>query len=128
MKKSAAIHLGFVPALAAMACGNSPPPPDPCAAVTYSAQACQYAIDHQGYYHDGTFYRHSYGFPFIYYNNGYSRFLGGGGVATPIPAERFSPTFRGGSSSGGAGAIGGAGTVRGGFGTSGAAHASGAGS
>jgi hypothetical protein len=125
MKRSAVVTLGLVPALAAATCSQSPPPPDPCAPATYSAQACQYAVDHQGYYHDGTFYRHSYGLPFIYYNNGYSRFLSSGGVATPVPAEHFSPSFRSGSAGSVAGATGG--TVRGGFGSSGAAHAGGAG-
>jgi len=129
MKKSTIVTLGFVPALAAVACGHSPPPPDPCAPVTYSAEACQYAVDHQGYYHDGTFYRHSYGYPFFYYSNGYSSFLSGGGRPLPVAAEHFSPNFRGTSAGAGGGASAGvsSGTVRGGFGGTGAAHAGGAG-
>lgn len=122
MKRSRNVVLGLVPSLVAVACGHTPPP-DPCEPSFYSAEACQYAIEHRGYYHDGVFFPHVYPYPMLYYNSGYSTYLSRGGRPTAIGAEHYSPTYRGG------GAIGGsAGTVRGGFGGSGAAHASGAGS
>ena len=125
MKQSKTVSLCIVPALVA-ACGGSPPP-DPCVPANYVAAACQYAVDHQGYYHDGTFYRHTYGYPFGYYTSGYSAFLMGGGRPQPIAAEHFNPTYpaAGAVGGGGAGGVSSGGTVRSGFGASGASNAAG---
>lgn len=124
MKRSATVTLALVPALAAATCGTNAP--DPCEPVTYNAQACQYAVDHQGYYHGGQWYSHGYSHPFFYYGQGYSSFLSRGGRALSPPASAWSvPAVTG--TRGGAG--GGTNptttpTSRGGFGATGSGHAS----
>lgn len=116
MKRSSSIVLTLVPAFAA-ACGPSTPPPDPCLPQTYAAEACQYAVEHRGYYYGGTWYPHVYTQPFFFYNNAYSGYVASGGRVMPVEAGRYSPSLsRGGT------------TTRGGFGSSGAARSFGGGS
>jgi hypothetical protein len=118
VKRSTSISLTIVPALAA-ACGPNALPPDPCLPSTYTAPACEYAVQHQGYYYGGTFYPHVYSSPFLYYSNGYSNYVAGGGRVSTIAPGRFAP---GGGASGAVSAP--SSTTRGGFGGTGAAHAS----
>ncbi len=113
MKRPAEISLVLVPLLV-IACGGHTTAPDPCLPATYNAPACQYAVDHQGYYHDGTWYPHVYSHPFFFYSGGYSSFIAGGGRPSAIDGSHFSPS----------GAVSG-GTTRGGFGSSGGARAAG---
>ena len=112
MKRPAEISLILVPLLA-VACTNQAVAPDPCLAQSYNAPACQYAVDHRGYYNDGIWYPHIYSHPFFYYGGMYSTFIAGGGRPSVIDGSHYAPAV-------------GAGTTRGGFGTSGAIHASGA--
>lgn len=111
MKRSASITLTIVPALAAV-CTGSAAPPDPCLPSSYTVDACEYAVSHQGYYYGGIFYPHVYANPFLFYSRGYSNYVSAGGSVTPLQASRFAPA---GVSSG---------TARGGFGGTGEAHAS----
>ncbi len=118
MKRSSTVVLTLVPAFAAAACGNSTPPPDPCLPETYSAQACQYAVEHRGYYHDGHWFPHVYPQPFFFYNNAYTGYVARGGRVMPVEAGRYSPSLARGSRGT---------TSRGGFGSSGSARSFGGG-
>ena len=129
MKRSSAVTLTLVPALVAATCGTDRP--DPCVPATYNAEACQYAVDHRGYYHNGMWIGHSYARPFLFYSNGYSSYLAGGGQVRSLPSGAFAVPPGAGTSgvgAGGARGTGGAaaatGTTRGGFGSTGAAHGS----
>jgi hypothetical protein len=110
VKRSTSITLTIVPALAAVCTGSVPP--DPCLPASYTVEACEYAVSHQGYYYGGVFYPHLYANPFLFYNRGYQNYVSGGGRVAPLEGARFAP----------AGVSGG--TVRGGFGGTGEAHAS----
>jgi len=112
MKRPVEIPLVLVPLLVIACSGHQAP--DPCLPASYSAAACQYAVDHQGYYHDGAWYPHVYAQPFFFYSGGYSSFIAGGGRVNAIDGARYAPS-----------AAVGSGTTRGGFGSSGSAHASG---
>ena len=128
MKRSAVVTLTVLPALAAAACGSDAP--DPCALATYNATACQYAVDHGGYYHTGRWIPHMYGSPFIFYSNGYQNYVAGGGrviarpdqvYAVPVGASPPTVTTPSGAGTAGGNALG-AGTTRGGFGGIGGGH------
>ncbi len=110
MKRSTAVTLTLVPAFAA-ACNSTPPAPDPCLPASYSAEACQYAIDHRGYYHDGYWVPHVYGYPYIFYSGGYNTYILRGGRPGLISSGRYSPSLARVTP-----------TMRGGFGSSGAAR------
>jgi hypothetical protein len=112
MKRPVEISLVLVPLLVVACSGQKAP--DPCLPATYSASACQYAVDHQGYYRDGVWFPHVYSHPFFFYSGGYSSYIAGGGRVNAINGARYSPTA----------AVSG-GTTRGGFGSSGGVHASG---
>ena len=116
MKRSTAVTLTLVPAFAA-ACNNTPPAPDPCLPASYSAAACQYAVDHRGYYHDGYWVPHVYGYPYIFYSGGYNTYIVNGGRPSLISSGAYSPSLARVSP-----------TMRGGFGSSGAARSSSSGS
>jgi hypothetical protein len=126
MKRSATVTLTLVPALVAATCGTDRP--DPCVPATYNAEACQYAVDHRGYYHNGMWIGHSYARPFLFYSNGYSSYVAGGGQARSVPPGAFAVppgAGVGGAGSGVRGAAGAtSGTTRGGFGGIGAGHSS----
>lgn len=113
MKQSSVVALTIVPALAA-ACGPSVPPPDPCLPQTYAAAACEYAVEHRGYYHDGIWIPHVYPNPFFFYNNQYTGYIARGGRVMPVEAGRYNPSL----ARSGARALGGGRTVRSGFGGS----------
>ena len=112
MNRPVVISLVLVPLLVVACSGQQAP--DPCLPATYNAPACQYAVDHRGYYHDGAWYPHVYSHPFFFYSGGFASFLAAGGRVNAIDGAHYSPSA----------AVSG-GTTRGGFGTSGAAHASG---
>lgn len=117
IKRSSAVPLVLVPALAAMV-GCSPSGPqvvsgvDPCLPQVYNEAACSYAVQHQGYYYGGTWYHHAYAMPFLYYHNGYSGYVGSGGRVRALSAGSYAPHVAGSSARttvvrGGFGGIGG---------------------
>ena len=121
IKRSSAIPLALVPALAAIVGCNSGPQVisgvDPCLPQVYQEAACQYSVAHQGYWYGGMWYHHVYSMPFLYYNNGYSGYVRSGGVVHVLPSSSYSPHV-------GAPSAGRTTVVRGGFGGIGGAHAS----
>ena len=114
-KRSTAVPLSLVPALAAVAgCNNGPAVVsgvDPCLPSVYNEAACLYATQHQGYYYGGMWYHHVYSMPYIYYHNGYSGYIGSGGRVRSLGAGAYSahPSVSGRSTvvRGGFGGIGG---------------------
>jgi len=117
LKRSSAVPLALVPALSSVvACGPSQPQMvsgvDPCLPQVYNEVACQYATQHQGYYYGGMWYHHVYAMPFIYYHNGYSGYVGGGGRVRSLGAGAYEPHIGSGARTtvvrGGFGGIGGA--------------------
>ena len=112
MKRPVEISLVLVPLLVIACSGQHAP--DPCLPANYNAPACQYAVDHQGYYRDGAWFPHVYSHPFFFYAGGYSTYIAGGGRVNAIDGARYAPSA----------AVSG-GTTRGGFGSSGSVHASG---
>ena len=113
IKRSSAVPLAMVPALAAIVgCNNGPATiagVDPCLPQVYDEAACLYATQHQGYYYGGTWYHHAYTMPFIYYHNGYSGYVGSGGRVRSLGSAAYSPHAIGSS-------VGRTTVVRGGFG------------
>ena len=114
IKRSSAVPLSLVPALAALAsCGPSGPQVvsgvDPCLPRVYNQAQCEYAVQHQGYYYGGMWYHHVYAMPFLFYHNGYRGYVGSGGRVRPLSSSSYSPHV--GIPSGGRAAV-----VRGGFG------------
>ena len=114
IKRSSAVPLTLVPALAAIVgCGPSGPPQvvsgvDPCLPQVYNEGACTTAVRQQGYYYGGMWYHHVYAMPFLYYHNGYSGYVRSGGRVRALSASTYSPHV---------GGIAGRSTVvRGGFG------------
>src|SRR5260221_501252 len=96
LKRSSAVPLALVPALSSVvACGPSQPQMvsgvDPCLPQVYNEVACQYATQHQGYYYGGMWYHHVYAMPFIYYHNGYSGYVGGGGRVPSLAEVAYRP-------------------------------------
>ena len=88
--------LRLVPALAAVvSCNNGPQVVsgvDPCLPQVYNEAACQYAVQHNGYYYGGTWYRHVYSMPFLYYHNGYSGYVRSGGRVRALSPGTYSRT------------------------------------
>ena len=95
-KRSSAVPLTFVPALAAVVgCGPSGPQVvsgvDPCLPQVYNEAACQTAVRQNGYYYGGTWYHHAYTMPFLYYHNGYSGYVRSGGRVRALSASTYAP-------------------------------------
>jgi hypothetical protein len=113
IKRSSAVPLSLVPALAAIVSCNSGPAVisgvDPCLPQVYQEAACLYATQHQGYYYQGMWYHHIYASPFLFYHNGYSGYIGSGGRVRVLSPSTYSPHYSG--SSAGRSTV-----VRGGFG------------
>ena len=118
IKRSSAVPLSFLPALAAVvSCGPSGPQVvsgvDPCLPQVYNEAACNTAVRQNGYYYGGMWYRHVYAMPFLFYHNGYSGFVRSGGRVRALSAGSYSPSMGGAQSSrstvvrGGFGGIGG---------------------
>ncbi|MDB4915139.1 MAG: hypothetical protein JWM95_2783 [Gemmatimonadetes bacterium] len=119
LKRSSAVPLSLVPALAAIV-GCNPGPHvisgvDPCLPQVYQEAACQYSIAHQGYYYNGMWYHHVYAMPFLYYHNGYSGYVRSGGTVRALSPSSYSAHV--GAPAGGRTTV-----VRGGFGGIGASH------
>ncbi len=119
-KRSSTVTLSLVPVLASIvSCGPSGPAVvsgvDPCLPQVYNNVACQYAVQHQGYYYGGMWYRHVYAMPFLYYNNGYGGYVRSGGSVRALSPGAYSSPSLGGSP-------GRTTVVRGGFGGIGEAH------
>jgi hypothetical protein len=118
IKRSSAVPLTLVPALAAViSCNPSGPQVvsgvDPCLPQVYNEAACAYSVQHQGYYYGGTWYHHVYSMPFLYYHNGYSGYVRSGGTVRALSPSSYSPHLGGSSARntvvrGGFGGIGGA--------------------
>ena len=129
LKRSAAVPLSLVPALAAIvSCGPSHPAVisgvDPCLPDAYSQPQCDYAVRHQGYYYGGMWYHHIYAQPALFYYNGYSRYVGSGGRVRVISPSSYSPSIGEHATPASARST----VVRGGFGSIGSAHGGFAGS
>ena len=95
-KRSSAVPLTFVPALAAVVgCGPSGPQVvsgvDPCLPQVYNEAACQTAVRQNGYYYGGTWYHHAYTMPFLFYHNGYSGYVRSGGRVRALSASTYAP-------------------------------------
>lgn len=111
-KRSSAVPLTLVPALAAaVGCGGPQTVSgvDPCLPQVYNEALCQTAVRQQGYYHQGMWYHHAYGMPFLFYRNNYAGYVQRGGRVRSLPAGNYSSSYRG--PSGGRTTV-----VRGGFG------------
>lgn len=98
IKRSSAVPLSLVPALAAVAaCDNGPPRlvsgVDPCLPEVYNEASCEYATRHNGYWYNGMWYHHVYSMPFIYYHNGYSGYIGNGGRVRVVSPGSYRPGF-----------------------------------
>jgi hypothetical protein len=96
MKRSSAVPLVLVPALAAITgCGPDAPPPqagvDPCLPASYQQQACEYAVANKGYYNQGVWFPHVYPYAPLFYYNGYSRYVASGGRARALPMSSYTP-------------------------------------
>src|SRR5713226_4442323 len=81
-KKSANVILTVVAAMGAAA--RAAPRPDPCAAVNFNEQACQAAIQNQGYCWGGRWVRLRYHYPFSYYYDAYQMYVGRGEIVSPL--------------------------------------------
>ena len=117
IKRSSAVPLALVPALAALVGCNSGPAVvsgvDPCLPQIYQEAACLYATQHQGYYYGGMWYHHVYAMPMLFYHNGYSGYVRSGGTVRALSPSAYSPSLGGASA-------GRSTVVRGGFGGIGA--------
>ncbi len=118
-KRSAAVPLTLVPALAALVgCTPDASPQagvDPCLPATYQQQACDYAVANKGYYNQGAWFPHVYPYAPLFYYNGYSRYVASGGRPRALPMSAYTPAP--GGVRGRTGVSGGRSTVvRGGFG------------
>ena len=113
MKRSAAVPLSLVPALAAAIGCNpslSPGDADPCLPQSYSQPVCETAVQQRGYYYGGAWYPHVYAYAPLWYYNGYSHYVATGGRVRAISPSAYSPS------------AGRAAVVRGGFGSIGGAR------
>ena len=119
-KRSSAVPLTLVPALAALVGCNTGPATvsgvDPCLPQVYNQTACEYSVKNQGYFYGGTWYHHVYAMPFLFYHNGYSGYVRSGGTVRALSPSAYSRNYSG-------GALAGRSTVvRGGFGSIGGAR------
>jgi hypothetical protein len=97
-KRSSAVPLSLVPALAAVAgCDNGPPRTvsgvDPCLPQVYNEASCEYATRHSGYWYNGMWYHHVYAMPFISYRNGYQGYVSNGGRVRSLSPGSYQPGF-----------------------------------
>ena len=126
LKRSSAVPLSLVPALAALAACDSGPQVvsgvDPCLPQVYNEVACQYSVAHSGYWYQGMWYHHVYSMPYLYYHNGYNGYLGSGGVVHVLSPGVYAPAYHGSGVTTGIGTSGRTTVVRGGFGGIGGAH------
>ncbi len=96
LKRSSAVPLSLVPALAALSGCGGPNPQivsgvDPCLPQVYNEVACQYSTMHNGYWYQGMWYHHVYSYPLLYYHNGYSGYVGSGGQVRVLSPSTYSP-------------------------------------
>ena len=121
LKRSVAVPLSLVPALAALAACDSGPRVisgvDPCLPDVYNQPQCEYAVQHQGYYYGGMWYHHVYTSPALFYYGGYTHYIGTGGRVRVISPGSYTHTLSPGSVSSGRSTV-----VRGGFGSIGGAR------
>src|SRR6478672_2439935 len=94
-KRSSAVPLVIVPALAALVGCDSGPQVvsgvDPCLPQVYNEAACQVAVHQNGYYYGGMWYHHAYAMPFLFYHNGYSGYVRSGGRVRALSASSYAP-------------------------------------
>jgi len=115
MKRSRKVEIALVAGLAMSGCGRR----DPCAPQTFNQDACQDAINHNGYYYGGHWYSHSYSGGFSSYYNDYYYYVRGGGNVTQIaPSEWSVPNGAPSAGPPGAASTGGDSVSRGIFGSS----------
>jgi hypothetical protein len=93
---SPAYRAAALAAAAAAACEPARPPatPDPCARVTFSADACQDAREQKGYYYHGAWVPHIYPMPYAFYLGGYRNYVAQGGRAIAAPAGVYAPRYQ----------------------------------
>jgi hypothetical protein len=94
LKRSSAVPLALVPALAALV-GCDPAQPsaadaDPCLPTSYQQQICEQAVQQHGYYYSGAWYPHVYAMPPLYYYNGYSHYVATGGRVRVLSPSTYS--------------------------------------
>lgn len=94
--RAAALAAAGAAAAAAAACEQTPPalPPDPCARVTFNADACEDAQARQGYYYHGTWVPHVYPMPYAFYLGAFNRYAAGGGRYVTAPPSVYAPGYR----------------------------------
>jgi hypothetical protein len=114
VKRSSSIRLTVVAAVGIAAHGE--PRLDPCAASSFSQQACEAAIQNRGYCWNGRWVNLKYHYPFPYYYDAYLEYTAAGGVVNPAVVGECSSrrTIAGGSHFV---------VNRAGFGSAGACHA-----
>ncbi len=103
MRRSVRITFTALTAAALAACGRRAP--DPCAAATFSQQACQDAVHGGGYYWNGRWYPMMYRNPYPFYYDAYRSYQAGGGTSSAVPASAYGQPA-GGVERGGFGATG----------------------
>jgi hypothetical protein len=89
MKKSAAVQLTIVAALGMVA--HAQGRPDPCGTATFNEQACQAAIQNNGYCWNNRWVKLRYHYPFPYYFDAYLDFVSAGGVASSASVGACGP-------------------------------------
>jgi hypothetical protein len=105
MRRSVGVTFTVITAAAFAGCGRRAP--DPCAAATFSEQACQNAVHSGGYYWNGRWYPMMYRNPYTFYYDGWRGYQAGGGTSSAVPASAYGQP---------------GGAERGGFGTTGEGH------
>jgi hypothetical protein len=116
VKKSAGVKLTIVVAIGVAA--HAAPRPEPCSSAGFNEQACQEAIQQQGYCSNGRWVRLKYRYPYPYYYDAYQDYAASGGVANPVVVDACTAP----SISGFCGFFAGHSAAHGGFGASGACH------
>jgi len=90
MKKSGAIPLSLVTAVAAVLSGCSRRAGiDPCSQQTFNELACREAISAGGYHYNGTWFPMTYSYPYPYYYDSYHTYVSRGGVVRPAPSGSY---------------------------------------
>jgi hypothetical protein len=89
---------------------------DPCAAPSFSQQACEAAIQNRGYCWNGRWVNLKYHYPFPYYYDAYLDYIAAGGVVNPAMVGSCSSRR---TAAAGSHLI----IARAGFGSAGACHA-----
>jgi hypothetical protein len=95
MKRSSAIHLGFLHGLVLGAAGCSPdaPAPDPCDPALYDDRSCERAVATSGYWYLGTWVPRTYPQSALYYAGEHDRYVVRGGTTVGLPSRVYAPDY-----------------------------------